>query len=86
MSQSLDLKSCPFCGRVTGCLHSPEPELHVVQCMNCGARKPCSSTPEEAIAAWNRRAVTVEALQAKSDCTRVQLRIEEFEEQRGLGL
>lgn len=47
------LKKCPFCGG-TAILHTAV--LPYIRCDNCSIQTITYNTPEEAVAAWNRRA------------------------------
>lgn len=49
------LKPCPFCGGVADHMPDSYGEF-LTECRRCQAQGPCDQpTPEEAIAAWNRR-------------------------------
>lgn len=52
--KAADLAACPFCGETDTYLTSNGIENDFVGCA-CGAEGPTCGTPEEAIAAWNRR-------------------------------
>ena len=47
-----ELKPCPFCGEDM----PPHDDTSWVRCFGCGVETGWQPTPEEAIAAWNRRA------------------------------
>ena len=56
-----ELKPCPFCGyKGIEILKSENEYLYypyISQCQMCGASARCGRTKQEAIEAWNRRAV-----------------------------
>ena len=65
MSDSKELKCCPFCGSdaemwypffLMGSRNSPATYNAGVKCTKCGCKSEASNPPEESIAAWNRRA------------------------------
>ncbi len=56
-----ELKPCPFCGSENVKLFSLDDDCEVVSCDDCNGQggyfaAPDSTGPDEAIAAWNRRA------------------------------
>lgn len=53
------MNPCPFCGSTPLCtdlvyLECDEEPAALIQC-GCGARGPCETNEEKAVAAWNRR-------------------------------
>ena len=60
------IRSCPFCGGEARAFHCEASGMFDVQCQTCGAMPFVGSrrggmTPEEVVAAWNRRAGDVPA-------------------------
>ena len=50
---------CPFCGHDDVEIDEIAPKTYAVDCPACGCIGPTSTcTPEDAIAAWNKRATT----------------------------
>ena len=54
-----ELKPCPFCGNIGSFWSIDQCQTLYATCIFCGARTVDCDTPEEAIAAWNRRADAV---------------------------
>ena len=59
---NVELKPCPFCGAQCEMVEGsateavwPHGTFHRVFCTSCQTRQLFHKTPEEAIAAWNRR-------------------------------
>jgi len=66
MTGNKELNGCPFCGQTDdgngalSVLKNNNNGKRLVFCENCEANGPRKTTAEEAIAAWNRRAVCAE--------------------------
>jgi Lar family restriction alleviation protein len=52
-----ELKPCPFCGNIGSFWSTDQCQTLYATCIFCGARTVDCDTPEEAISAWNRRAI-----------------------------
>lgn len=55
MPEKIELKPCPFCGGAAEMVSDFDDE-HFVYCKACKGGWLTTETPEEAAAAWNRRA------------------------------
>ena len=65
------LRACPFCGRKAK-VYQASTNVWRVMCdeVNCGALLSDFKSPEEAIAAWNRRVLSEEDLKAANNAFR----------------
>jgi Lar family restriction alleviation protein len=61
------LAACPFCGSDQVYPESTCPEDHFIFCHNCECEGPLHMTQEQAVTAWNQRAVLSASASDKKD-------------------
>lgn len=82
------LKPCPFCGsdRIVPRDRNEHCDYFLLYCHSCNAEGPNGRTLDEAIAAWNRRAVPADVREAAERILKARAAVAEWQRDPLIGL